>query len=184
MAAPGNSPIAIAFEGLSGTGAIPTSVLLAGMLRASDKVSDLIFSPGRPPQVEIHGQLTAVEIQGSGTLSADDTRRIAADLIGNNKQAINTLREQGSCDISYGLPGLARFRVNAFIQRGSCAVVMRVIPTEIPAFESLHLPSQLAEIASLRDGMVLVTGPRGSGKSSTLAALLDLINRQQICHII
>ena len=82
MAAPGNSPIAIAFEGISGTGSIPTPVLLAGMLRASEKVSDLIFSPGRPPQVEIHGQLTAVEISGSSILSADDTRRIAADLIG------------------------------------------------------------------------------------------------------
>ena len=118
MAAPGNSPIAIAFEGISGTGSIPTPVLLAGMLRASEKVSDLIFSPGRPPQVEIHGQLTAVEISGSSILSADDTRRIAADLIGTNKQAINTLREQGSCDVSYGLPGMARFRVNVFIQRG------------------------------------------------------------------
>src|SRR5271154_7358301 len=164
MAAPGNSPIAIAFEGISGTGSIPTSVLLAGMLRVSDKVSDLIFSPGRPPQVEIHGQLTVVEIAGSSTLSADDTRRIAADLIGSNKQAINTLREQGSCDVSYGLPGLARFRVNAFIQRGSCAVVMRVIPTTIPDLAALGLPAHLAEIAGLRDGMVLVTGPRGSGK--------------------
>src|SRR6202165_6019845 len=107
MAAPGNSPIAITFEGISGTGSTPTPVLLAGMLRASEKVSDLIFSPGRPPQVEIHGQLTAVEISGRGTLSADDTRRIGSDLIGTNKQAINTLREQGSCDISYGLPGMA-----------------------------------------------------------------------------
>src|SRR5271170_1282413 len=133
MAAPGNSPIAIAFEGISGTGtdSIPTSVLLAGMLRASEKVSDLIFSPGRPPQVEIHGQLVAVETPGSGALSADDTRRIAADLIGTNKQALTTLREQGSCDVSYGLPGMARFRVNVFIQRGSCAIVMRVIPTVI-----------------------------------------------------
>src|SRR4030088_2018221 len=162
MAAPGNSPIAIAFDGISGTGSIPTPVLLAGMLRASEKVSDLIFSPGRPPQVEIHGQLTAVEISGSSTLSADDTRRIAADLIGNNKQAINTLREQGSCDISYGLPGLARFRVNAFIQRGSCAVVMRVIPTAIPEFDALHLPAHLGDVANLRNGIVLVTGPTSS----------------------
>src|SRR5450631_703549 len=184
MAAPGNSPIAIAFEGISGTGSIPTSVLLAGMLRASEKVSDLIFSPGRPPQVEIHGQLTAVEISGSSVLSADDTRRIAADLIGTNKQAINTLREQGSCDISYGLPGMARFRVNIFIQRGSCAVVMRVIPTVIPDFASLRLPQQLSEITKLRDGIVLVTGAAGSGKSSTLAVLLDAINREKYYHII
>ena len=117
-------------------------------------------------------------------LSADDTRRIASDLIGNNKQAINMLREQGACDISFGLPGLARFRVNVFIQRGSCAVVMRVIPTTIPEFASLGLPPELLEIASLRDGIVLVTGARGAGKSSTLAALLDQINEKQTCHIL
>src|ERR1700683_3100074 len=186
MAAPGNSPIAIALEGLSGTGtsAIPTSVLLAGMLRASDKVSDLMFSPGRPPQVEIHGQLTAVEIAGTKTLSADDTRRMAADLIGDNKQAITTLREHGACDISYGLPGLARFRVNIFIQRGSCAIVMRVIPTVIPTFSSLRLPGQLEEAANVRNGMILVTGGTGSGKSSTLAALIDRINIEHCYHVL
>jgi twitching motility protein PilT len=184
MAAPGNSPIAIAFEGISGTDSIPTTVLLAGMLRTSEKVSDLMFSPGRPPQVEIHGQLTAVEIPGTKTLSADDTRRIAADLIGTNKQAINTLREQGSCDVSYGLPGLARFRVNIFIQRGSCAIVMRVIPTVIPTFISLRLPAQLEEAANVRNGMILVTGGTGSGKSSTLAALIDRINMEHCYHVL
>jgi len=184
MAAPGNSPIAIAFEGVDGSGSIPTSVLLAGMLRASEKVSDLIFSPGRPPQVEIHGQLTAVEMSGVGMLSADDTRRIAADLIGTNKQAINTLREQGSCDVSYGLPGMARFRVNVFIQRGSCAIVMRVIPTVIPTFSSLRLPAQLDDAANVRNGIILVTGGSGSGKSSTVAALIDRINSEHCYHIL
>jgi twitching motility protein PilT len=184
MAAPGNSPISITFDGISGTGTIPTSVLLAGMLRASDRVSDLIFSPGRPPQVEINGQLNAVQIPGSGILSADDTRRIAADLIGTNKQAINTLREHGSCDISYGLPGMARFRVNVFIQRGSCAIVMRVIPTVIPTFSSLRLPAQLEEAAKVRNGIILVTGGSGSGKSSTLAALIDRINTEYCYHVL
>jgi twitching motility protein PilT len=184
MAAPGNSPIAVTFEGLSGSGTIPTPVLLAGMLRASEKVSDLVFSPGRPPQVEIHGQLTAVEIPGVGALSPDDTRRIAADLIGTNKQAINTLREQGSCDVSYGLPGMARFRVNVFIQRGSCAIVMRVIPTTLPSFMSLRLPAQLEEVAQVRNGIILVTGGSGSGKSSTVAALLDRINSEHCYHIL
>jgi twitching motility protein PilT len=161
-----------------------THALLAAMLRATEKVSDLIFSPGRPPQVEIYGQLIPVQGPGLRLLTADDTRRIASDLIGDNKQAINMLREQGSCDISFGLPGLARFRVNIFIQRGSCAVVMRVIPTAIPEFAALGLPPQLGDIANLRDGIVLVTGARGSGKSSTLAALLDRINEKQTCHII
>lgn len=184
MASPGTSPISIALEGVAGTGTIATSVLLAGMLRASEKVSDLIFSPGRLPQVEIHGQLTPIEISGSGMLSADDTRRIAADLIGSNKQAINTLREQGSCDVSYGLPGMARFRVNVFIQRGSCAVVMRVIPTVIPTLRSLRLPPQLEEAANVRNGIILVTGGSGSGKSSTLAALIDRINSEHCYHIL
>jgi twitching motility protein PilT len=184
MAAPGSAPIAVTFEGISGSGSIPTPVLLAGMLRASEKVSDLIFSPGRPPQVEIHGQLTAVEIPGATGLTQDDTRRIAADLIGTNKQAINTLREQGSCDVSYGLPGMARFRVNVFIQRGSCAIVMRVIPTTLPSFASLRLPAQLSEVAQVRNGIVLVAGGSGSGKSSTLAALLDRINSEHCYHIL
>jgi twitching motility protein PilT len=183
MAAPG-SAISAAFEGSVGSASDSTQALLAAMLKASDKVSDLVFSPGRPPQVEVYGQLMTVQVPGVSMLSADDTRRIASDLIGNNKQAINTLREQGSCDISYGLPGLARFRVNAFIQRGSCAVVMRVIPTAIPDFASLHLPTHLADVTNLRNGIILVTGPTSSGKSSTVAALLDCMNREREYHII
>jgi twitching motility protein PilT len=105
-------------------------------------------------------------------------------LIGNNKQAVTMLREQGYCDVSYGISGIARFRANIFIQRGSCAVVMRVIPSTIPDLASLNLPAQLTKIGTLREGIVLVTGPRASGKSSTLAALLDRINEQQTCHII
>jgi twitching motility protein PilT len=184
MAAPGAAPLQVTLDAASNSGAAATHVLLTAILRATDKVSDLIFSPGRPPQVEVCGQLIPVEGSGLRQLSADDTRRIASDLIGNNKQAITTLREQGSCDISFGLPGLARFRVNVFIQRGSCAVVMRVISTTVPDFATLGLPPQLEEIANLRDGIVLVTGGRGSGKSSTLAALLNRINEKQTCHII
>jgi twitching motility protein PilT len=183
MAAPGNAPISVVLEP-SGSGAMTTHALLAAILRANDQVSDLIFSPGRLPQVEIHGQLIMVQGTGIRLFSADDTRRIASDLIGENKQAIGLLREQGFCDVSFGLPGVARFRVNVFIQRGSCAVVMRVISTAIPALASLGLPRQLAEVAHLREGIVLVTGPRGSGKSSTLAALLDSINQEQVCHIL
>ena len=182
MAAPVAASISVALEPTNG--AIATSKLLAALLRAHDQVSDLIFSPGRVPQIEVHGQLIAIQAPGLRPFTADDTRRIAADLIGDNKQAITALREQGSCDVSYGLSGLARFRVNVFIQRGSCAVVMRVIPTAVPDFASLALPATLREVAGLRDGIVLVTGPRGSGKSSTLAALLDHINQELVCHII
>jgi twitching motility protein PilT len=184
MAAPTIAPISVALEGFSGSGRVATPALLGAMLRASDKISDLIFSPGRPPQVQVYGQMIPVQVPGFTFLTADDTRHIAADLIGDNKQAITTLREHGACDISFGLPGLARFRVNVFIQRGSCAVVMRVIPTAIPDFASLRMPQQLSEVAKLKDGIVLVTGPAGSGKSSTLAVLLDAINREKYYHII
>ncbi|MGD0988843.1 MAG: PilT/PilU family type 4a pilus ATPase [Candidatus Sulfotelmatobacter sp.] len=184
MAAPGISALSVSLEGYSGSGKVATPTLLAAMLRAAEKISDLIFSPGRPPQVQVYGQLIPVQVPGMASLTADDTRHIAADLIGDNKQALAALREQGSCDISYGLAGVARFRANIFIQRGSCAVVMRVISTSIPDLASLGLPAHLSEVAKLRDGIVLVTGPAGSGKSSTLAVLLDCINREKYYHII
>jgi twitching motility protein PilT len=184
MAAPGTAPISVLLDPPTGSGAMATHTLLASILRANNQVSDLIFSPGRMPQVEVNGQLIGVQGAGLRPFTADDTRRIASDLIGENNQAIAILREQGYCDVSYGLTGIARFRVNVFIQRGSCAVVMRVIATAIPALASLGLPPELAEVAHLREGIVLVTGPRGSGKSSTLAALLDGINQEQVCHII
>ncbi len=184
MATPGIAAIAVSLEGYSGSGKVATPALLGAMLRAAEKISDLIFSPGRPPQVQVYGQLIPVQVPGLTMLTPDDTRHLAADLIGDNKQAVTTLREHGSCDISYGLPGVARFRVNIFIQRGSCAVVMRVIPTAIPDFASLRLPEHLSDVAKLRDGIVLVTGPAGSGKSSTLAVLLDCINREKNYHII
>jgi twitching motility protein PilT len=184
MASPGAAAISVSLEGYSGSGKVATPALLSAMLRAADKISDLIFSPGRPPQVQVYGQLIPVQVPGLESLTPDDTRYLAADLIGDNKQALATLRENGSCDTSYGLAGVARFRVNIFIQRGSCAVVMRVIPTTIPDFASLRLPSHLTDVAKLRDGIVLVTGPAGSGKSSTLAVLLDCINREKNYHII
>ena len=154
------------------------------MLRISAKVSDLFFSPGRPPLVEVNGRLTAVSGPGLKSLTADETRRIAADLIGSNKTAIAALRENGSCDVSYSVPGASRFRVNIFMQRGSCAIVMRVIPSKVPDFNALNLPEELRNIAELRNGIVLVTGPTGSGKSSTLAAIIDHINQQHHYHIL
>ena len=163
---------------------IPMPALLLAMLRVSNRVSDLIFSPGSLPHVELNGKLVPVKVPGLQSLSAEDTQRIAIDLMAGNKQAINALREQGSCDISYSLPGQCRFRANIFVQRGSHAIVMRVIPKGIPTFAELNLPPQLAEIGTLRNGIVLVTGPTGSGKSSTLAAILDLINETQSYHIV
>jgi twitching motility protein PilT len=162
----------------------PTPNIIASMLQAAPKTSDLIFSPGRAPQVEVNGKLVQLKIKGVGVLTAEDTARIAADLIGRNALAVDKLKQEGSCDISYSLPKVSRFRVNIFTQRGTCAIVMRVIASEVPSFKSLHLPPQLAEAAEVRPGIVLVTGPTGSGKSSTLAAFVDKINEELACHII
>ena len=182
MAAAGTGRIQVSLDPISPGAA--TDELLAAILRANPRVSDLIFSPGKKFQIQVNGEFVELHMPGMPSLTADDTRRVASDLIASNKAAINMLREQGYCDVSHALPGVARFRVNIFIQRGSCAVVMRVIPTTVPDFRSLGLPEQLRDIAPLHDGLVLITGPRGSGKSSTLAALLDHINETQTCHII
>jgi twitching motility protein PilT len=161
-----------------------TPDIIASILRAVKNTSDIIFSPGRPPQAESSGQLVQLKIPGVGALTSEHTARIAADLIGRNTHAVDKLKQEGSCDISYSLPQLARFRVNIFTQRGSCAIVMRVIANSIPDFNTLNLPPQLAEAAELGPGMVLVTGPTGSGKSSTLAAFVNKINEDKACHII
>ena len=163
---------------------LPTPSLIATMLKGAPNTSDLVFSPGRLPQVKVNGKLLPVNIQGVGMLTPADTAQIAADLMGRNAQAAQKLKEEGSCDISYGLTKVARFRVNVFSQRGSCAIVMRVIPSSVPDFAILNLPEQLKETALLRNGIVLVTGPTGSGKSSTLAAILNKINEENAYHII
>jgi twitching motility protein PilT len=163
---------------------VATNTIIATMLRAAPKISDLIFSPGRAPQVEVNGELVQLKIAGVGVLKPDDTARIANDLMGRSKHALEKLKEEGSCDISYSVPKLSRFRVNIFTQRGSCGIVMRVIPTDVPDFKSLNLPPELNEAAQLRPGIVLVTGPTGSGKSSTLAAFVDKINETKACHVI
>ncbi len=152
------------------------------MLKASPRISDLFFTPGKPPLVEISGKLT--QAGTTRILGTEDTRRIASDLIGENQHALENFKERGSCDVSYSLPGSNRFRVNVFMQRGTCAVVMRVIPGKVPDLDTLNLPAELAKIVGLRNGIVLVTGPTGSGKSSTLAAIIDKINKEQYYHVL
>ena len=158
--------------------------VLREMLRASDKVSDLIFSPGRPPQIELAGKLVPVRIAGLEKLTPAHTAGIAKMIIANQQTAIDSLEKSGSADLSFSVPGDARFRVNIFKQRGSYAIVMRVIPMSPPRFSDYNLPEQLKEIADIKNGIVLVTGPTGSGKSSTLAAIIDLINETQYYHIV
>lgn len=160
------------------------SQVVQTMLEVSDKTSDLIFSPGRPPQVEVIGKLTPVNMPGMDLLTPAHTAGIARALIGNNKTAEESLEKHGSADLSFSLTGLSRFRVNIFKQRGTHAIVMRVVPNEIPSLEELGIPPVLKEVAEMKNGIVLLTGPTGSGKSSTLAAIIDLINETKHYHIV
>src|SRR6202047_302609 len=163
---------------------IHTAQLISAMVKSHGQVSDLIFSPGRAPQIEMNGQLVELKYKGLESLTPQDTMSIANDIMGKNETALRKLEQDGSADLSYGVSGVARFRVNIFRQRGSCAIVMRVIPDKIPNFEDLNLPKTLQEIVDIRNGIVLVTGPTGSGKSSTLAAILDKMNEQKAFHIL
>jgi twitching motility protein PilT len=163
---------------------ISTPALITALVDSGAGISDLIFSPGRPPQVEKHGELVPVSIPGLAALRPEDTARVARDLIGGNEQAQRSLDEHGACDLSYSVPDRGRFRVNIFKQRGSYAIVMRVIASKIPTIADLKLPAALADTAALKNGIVLVTGPTGSGKSSTLAAIIDLINETRAEHIL
>ena len=164
--------------------------VLQRMLAVSDKVSDLIFSPGRAPQVELNGKLQPVSVPGLERLTPAHTAEIARIIVGsnlragNNPTAAQNLEKYGSTDVSFSAPGIARFRVNIFMQRGTHAIVMRVIPSRPPAWTDFDLPPQLKEIADIKNGVVLVTGPTGSGKSTTLAAVIDLINDTKHYHIV
>jgi len=163
---------------------IHTAQLITTMLKAHKQVSDLIFSPGRAPQIESNGQLVELKFKGLEKLTPYDTNYIANDLMAGTEHSRKSLERDGSADLSYGIDGVGRFRVNIFRQRGSIAVVMRVIPDRIPSFEELKLPKVLEELIHLRNGIVLVTGPTGSGKSSTLAAVLDKMNEEKAYHIL
>lgn len=165
-------------------GALNLATILQRMLAVSDRVSDLIFSPGRPPQIELVGKLQPVAIPGLEKLTPPQTAAIAKLIIGTHEEAAQSLEKLGSTDLSFSVPSLCRFRVNIFKQRGSHAIVMRVIPTRPPTFEDLNLPPQLRDIVELKNGIVLVTGPTGSGKSSTLAAIIDSINDTKYYHIV
>jgi twitching motility protein PilT len=163
---------------------VPTPTVIATMIAAGDGISDLVFSPGRPPQVERYGQLEPVNIPGLSTLRAVDTAALASDLIGDNELILRALKEQGACDLSWALPEQSRFRVNIFKQRGTFAIVMRLIADRIPTLGELGLPNVLTEVIALKNGIVLVTGPTGSGKSTTLAAMIDGINATRAEHIV
>lgn len=158
--------------------------LLAKMLDSAAGVSDLNLSVGKPPQVEIEGKLQPVPYAGIERLAPYQTELIAMRLLRGKRDLTEKLLRTGSVDLSYSLAQKTRFRVNIFAQRGSYSIVLRVIPNKIPTVEELGIPTQLNEITQERNGIVLVTGPTGSGKSTTLAALINKMNRENAIHII
>jgi twitching motility protein PilT len=176
--------IVTALFGTTNTRAIATQDLVQRMLDSGGGISDLVFSPGRPPQVERFGDLVPVPIAELPALRPEDTAGIARDLIKDNETYLRALIDSGSSDLSWAIPDRCRFRVNVFRQRGTYAIVMRMIAQKIPSIQDLGLPPAIADCSTLKNGIVLVTGPTGSGKSSTLAAIIDLINTNRADHIL
>ncbi|HEX6177377.1 MAG TPA: PilT/PilU family type 4a pilus ATPase [Thermoanaerobaculia bacterium] len=158
--------------------------ILEAMLKMSERVSDLNFSVGRQPQVEVDGQLAPVNFPGLPRLTPYQTEMIVMHMLRGDREATRTLITNGSVDLSYSIPGKTRFRVNIFSQRGTYAIVLRVIPEGIPSLETLKMPKELFNIPKLKNGIVLVTGPTGSGKSTTLAAIINEINQNYAYHIL
>jgi twitching motility protein PilT len=159
--------------------------LLSTMLDFHKDVSDLIFTVDKPLQVEAAGQLTAVPVQPAiDRLTPYHTEMIALNLISGSHRLTEDLLRTGSCDASYSLGDRARFRVNIFSQRGCFSIVLRKLNAQIPSTVELSLPDVILNAAKEKTGLVLVTGATGSGKSTTLAALMNEINLRSAIHII
>ena len=144
--------------------------------------SDLHLKVPSHPLIRRHGQLEP--IPDSEPLKPDDTERVLADLLGTDKDKLQEFADENEVDFAFGVPGLSRFRANAFRQRGAISIVMRSVPHEIKSIEELGLPPVISEIADEERGIILLTGTTGSGKSSTLAAIIDQINRSTAKHIV
>jgi twitching motility protein PilT len=159
--------------------------ILERMLESHDGVSDLNFTVAKPPQVEASGELTAVRIDPRfESLTPFQTETLALQLIQGDRRLTQMLVSRGSCDCSYALTGKARFRVNVFQQRNAYSIVLRKLGTQIKSVEELQLPSIFHKMAQEKNGLVLVTGATGSGKSTTLAALINEMNETKAVHIV
>ena len=159
--------------------------VLSDMLKAGDGVSDLLFVVGRPPQVEVYGKLKGVDIPSfMPVLQPQHTQGIATKLMGDNERVKSDLKNNGSCDTSYAVPNVARFRVNIFRQNGNHAIVMRKLNTQIPTIDALKLPPLCRQIVKEKTGIIFVTGATGSGKTTTLAAMLNELNQTSEIHMV
>ena len=159
--------------------------ILVKMLDYHREVSDLNFTVGKPMQVESAGELIPVEFKPNfKALTPFQTEVIAMNLINQDRRLTQTLLTAGSCDMSYSLPGKARFRVNIFSQGANLSIVLRKLESKIPTIEERELPKTMFQIAKEVNGIVFVTGATGSGKTTTLVAILDEINENKSVHII
>ena len=159
--------------------------ILNRMLSENPQLSDINFTVGKPLQAEVDGLLRPVcPDLGIDSLTPFHTEMMMLNLVGKDRRNIQQLLTHGSCDLSYYVPGRARFRVNVFSQRGNYSIVMRQLPTKVPTLKELNLPAVLNEIAQEKNGIVLVTGATGSGKTTSLAAILNVINAQKAVHVV
>jgi twitching motility protein PilT len=159
--------------------------ILSRMLEFTRNVSDLNITVGKPFQVESSGKLIPVEFDPSfEELTPFQTEILALNLINNDSRLTEDLLREGSCDLSYALPGKARFRVNIFSQQRKFSIVLRRLETRIPSCADLDLPESFIKMATEKNGIILVTGATGSGKSTSLAAVLNEINEHQAVHIV
>ncbi len=159
--------------------------LLSLMLDSYDNVSDLNITCDRPLQVEASGELVPVPVDPAiEALTPFQSEIFALNLIHNDRRLTEHLLRQGSCDSSYSLPGKARFRVNIFSQRGNFSIVLRKLETKIPSIEELKLPEAFKKMPSEKNGLILITGATGSGKTTSLAALLNEINGTKSLHVV
>jgi twitching motility protein PilT len=160
-------------------------MILNDILGARPRISDLNFTVGRPCQVAADGTLHPVEMElGTGCLVPFQTEQLGLTLIDNSRRLLTDLLRHGSCDFSYQMPDGPRFRVNVFSQRGIYSIVMRLLESEVPTIESLGLPECFHSMAKERNGIVFFTGATGTGKTTSLAAILDEINRREAYHVI
>ena len=166
---------------------IPTEELdrlLAAMIQSAEGISDLLFVAGKPPQVEVHGRLKPFALEPpESVFTSARIEGLAGAIINKNPRLVQDLTDRGSCDCSYSLQNFCRFRVNIYRQNGNHAMVMRRLQAEIPSMDSLHLPPVFREIIKEKNGLVFVTGGTGSGKTTTLAAMLNEINQMNEVHI-
>ena len=159
--------------------------IIRQVLDHAPDTSDILAVPDKHLQAEVHGKLADIPLEPNpGLLKPRQTEAMAMAMIGANERLLDDLMTTGSCDLSYELAGRARFRVNVFSRRGSFSIVMRQLSSTPPTMEQLSLPEIFREMAQEKYGLVLVTGATGSGKSTSLAALIDMINREQAVHIV